>query len=84
MGSVSGADFTLDRAAMLPLSDQLVERLKAAIAKGRYRTGDVLPGIVELAAAADVSVEVIPSDIPPMIRGASPDVDISASFLVGA
>ena len=58
MGSVSGADFTLDRAAMLPLSDQLVERLKAAIAKGRYRTGDVLPGIVELAAAADVSEKV--------------------------
>ena len=58
MGSVSGSDFTLDRESGVPLSDQLVERLKAAIVKGRYRPGDVLPGIFGLAAAADVSEKV--------------------------
>ena len=53
-----GKDFTLDRASGIPLSDQLVERLKAAIVRGQYRPGDVLPGSVELAAAADVSEKV--------------------------
>ena len=58
MGSVSGSDFTLDRESGVPLSDQLVERLKAAIVKGRYQPGDVLPGILGLAATADVSEKV--------------------------
>ena len=58
MGSVSGSDFTLDRESGVPLSDQLVERLKAAIVKGMYQPGDVLPGILELAVAADVSEKV--------------------------
>ena len=58
MGSVSGSDFTLDRESGVPLSDQLVERLKAAIVKGRYQPGDVLPGILELSVAADVSEKV--------------------------
>ena len=53
-----GKDFALDRASGIPLSDQLVERLKSAIVRGQYRPGDVLPGIVELAAAADVSEKV--------------------------
>lgn len=52
------ADFTLDRASGVPLSDQLVVKLKAAIVKGRYLTGDVLPGILELASAAGVSEKV--------------------------
>jgi DNA-binding transcriptional regulator YhcF (GntR family) len=51
-------DFKVDRTSGVPLSDQLVERLKSAIVRGRYRTGDVLPGMVELAAAADVSEKV--------------------------
>ena len=58
MGSALGSNFTLDRETGVPLSDQLVERLKAAIVKGRYRPGGVLPGILELAAAADVSEKV--------------------------
>lgn len=58
MGRGARNDFVLDRESGRPLSDQLVERLKAAIVRGRYRPGDVLPGIVELAAAADVSEKV--------------------------
>ena len=58
MGSVLESDFALDRTSGLPLSDQLVARLKAAIVKGRYRPGDVLPGILGLAAAAGVSEKV--------------------------
>ena len=51
-------DFALDRTAGMPLSDQLVERLKSMIVRGQYRPGDVLPSIVGLAGAANVSEKV--------------------------
>ena len=58
MGRGARNDFVIDREAGRPLSDQLVERLKVAIVRGRYRPGDVLPGIIELAVVADVSEKV--------------------------
>ena len=48
----------LDLTSQVPLSDQLVSRLKDAIVRGVYPPGEVLPGIVELAAAAGVSEKV--------------------------
>ena len=50
--------FELDRKSGVPLSDQLVSRLKAAIVRGVYSPGETLPGIVELAKAAGVSEKV--------------------------
>ena len=50
--------FALDQTSPVPLSDQLVSRLKDAIVRGVYSPGEVLPGIVELAAAAGVSEKV--------------------------
>ena len=50
--------FELDRKSDVPLTDQLLARLKEAIVRGWCRSGDALPGIVELAAAAGVSEKV--------------------------
>ena len=50
--------FELDRKSGVPLSDQLVSRLKAAIVRGVYAPGETLPGIVELAEAAGASEKV--------------------------
>ena len=50
--------FELDRKSGVPLSDQLVSRLKTAIVRGVYKPGGTLPGIIELADAADVSEKV--------------------------
>lgn len=50
--------FRLDHASATNLSDQLSDRLRAAIASGYYRKGDVLPTIVELAKALGTSVQV--------------------------
>ena len=58
MNRGTATDFTLDRTSCIPLSDQLVGRLKESIVRGRYRPGDVLPGIVALASAAEVSEKV--------------------------
>ena len=48
----------MDRKSDVPLTDQLLARLKEAIVRGWCRSGDALPGIVELAAAAGVSEKV--------------------------
>lgn len=48
----------LDRMSKTPLVDQLVMALKYRITRGKYRPGDVLPGIRELADAAGVSEKV--------------------------
>ncbi|MBR4652351.1 MAG: GntR family transcriptional regulator [Kiritimatiellae bacterium] len=50
---------TLDRSCPMTLADQLVERLKAAIVRNRCRSGEVLPGIREIAEAAQVSEKVV-------------------------
>ena len=50
--------FELDRKSGVPLSDQLVSRLKAAIVRGVYSPGETLPGIVELAEASGTSEKV--------------------------
>jgi len=48
----------LDPTSTKPLADQMFERLREAIAVGRYAPGDVLPSIDALAAAANVSANV--------------------------
>lgn len=50
--------FELNRKSDVPLSDQLVARLKAAIVRGVYSPGETLPGIVELAEASGTSEKV--------------------------
>jgi DNA-binding transcriptional regulator YhcF (GntR family) len=50
--------FSLDRTGAANLSDQLADRLRAAISSGHYRKGDILPTIVELARALGTSVQV--------------------------
>ena len=50
--------FELDRKSGVPLSDQLVSRLKTAIVRGVYKPGGTLPGIIELAEAAGVREKV--------------------------
>src|SRR3954452_1674324 len=47
---------TLDRQSDVPLGTQLAWKLRAAIAAGALRSGDRLPAVRELAAAAGVNV----------------------------
>ena len=49
------AAFAIDRFSRVDMSDQLADRLKAAIAAGRYGPGDVLPTMQQLAEIAGVS-----------------------------
>lgn len=48
----------LDRTVTRPLADQMFDRLREAIASGRYRPGDILPSMNALAAGSGVSVNV--------------------------
>lgn len=48
----------LDRMSRSTLADQLAAVLKSEITRGKYRPGDVLPGIHDLARAANVSEKV--------------------------
>lgn len=48
----------LDRTSRTTLADQLAAVLRNDITRGKYRPGDVLPGIHALAQAADVSEKV--------------------------
>ena len=48
----------LDRTSRSTLADQLAAVLKNEITRGKYRPGDVLPGIHDLARAANVSEKV--------------------------
>ena len=50
--------FKLDRTVAANLSDQLSDKLRAAISSGYYRKGDILPTIVALARALGTSVQV--------------------------
>ncbi|MBR0057259.1 MAG: substrate-binding domain-containing protein [Kiritimatiellae bacterium] len=50
--------FTLDRKMAAPLSAQMAEGLRAAIASGFYRNGEVLPTIHEFARLLGTSVRV--------------------------
>ena len=52
-------DITPDRSRAMTLADQLVERLKAAMVRNRYRPGEVLPGIREIVQTAKVSEKVV-------------------------
>jgi GntR family transcriptional regulator len=52
-------DVSLDRSADVPLGTQLAWRLRAAIAGGDLRSGDRLPPVRELAAAARVNVNTV-------------------------
>lgn len=50
--------FAVDRAANMPLAEQLFQNLRKAIVRGVYRPGETLPGLRELAADAGVSEKV--------------------------
>ena len=52
-------DIAPERESGVRLVDQLVERLKGAIIRNRCRAGMVLPGMLEIAAAANVSEKVV-------------------------
>lgn len=52
-------DFSVDRGLELPVGAQLVWRLRAEIAGERLRTGERLPSVRELAAAAEVNVNTV-------------------------
>ena len=49
------SQFRIDRFSRVDMADQLADRLKAAIASGRYKPGDVLPTMQRLAEGAGVS-----------------------------
>jgi DNA-binding transcriptional regulator YhcF (GntR family) len=55
----AGPTLGLARADDLPLGAQLAWRLRVLIASGRLRAGDRLPGVRELAGAADVNVNTV-------------------------
>ena len=55
---MSKTGFRLDTLSNKPLSMQLADALKAAIVRGAWKAGDVLPGIHELAARCHTSEKV--------------------------
>ena len=55
---MSKTGFTLDSLSNKPLSMQLADALKAAMVRGAWKVGDVLPGIHELAAGCHTSEKV--------------------------
>lgn len=57
--SVELSGIMLDRSYPMTLTDQLVERLKAAIVRNRCRPGEVLSGIRKIAETAKVSEKVV-------------------------
>jgi GntR family transcriptional regulator len=59
MAQSSPLDFALDRSSEVPVGTQLAWKLRGAIASGRLRPGDRLPGVRELAAAAAVNVNTV-------------------------
>lgn len=52
-------DVALDRDSDVPLGTQLAWKLRGAIAAGRLRPGDRLPGVRDLAATAGVNVNTV-------------------------
>ena len=52
-------DVRLDRSSDVPLGTQLAWKLRGAIAARRLNAGDRLPGVRELAAAAEVNVNTV-------------------------
>ena len=50
--------FSIDRTADVSLTEQMVKGLRSAIVHGDYKPGQMLPGMLELAAAAGVSEKV--------------------------
>ena len=61
-------ELKLDRSGGKLLSSQLVQQLKAAIRRGDYGPGAVLPGAVELAAAANVGEKTARRALPSYAR----------------
>lgn len=55
----STLDVALDRTSDIPLGTQLAWKLRGAIATGRLRPGDRLPGVRDLAVAAEVNVNTV-------------------------
>lgn len=50
--------FVIDRTVNMSLTEQMFQGLRNAIVHGRYKPGQLLPGMLELAAAAGVSEKV--------------------------
>lgn len=57
--ALSLPDLALERSSDVPLGTQLSWKLRAAIADGKLRPGDRLPGVRELAVAAGVNVNTV-------------------------
>jgi GntR family transcriptional regulator len=57
--ALSSLDLALERNSDVPLGTQLSWKLRAAIAAGSLSAGDRLPGVRELAAAAEVNVNTV-------------------------
>ena len=53
------SELAVDRSSDVPLGTQLAWRLRALVATGRLGSGDRLPGVRELAGAADVNVNTV-------------------------
>ena len=54
-------DLSVDRDSDVPLGTQLAWKLRTAIATGLLQPGERLPGVRELAGAADVNVNTVRS-----------------------
>lgn len=59
--ALSHADLALERDSDVPLGTQLAWKLRAAVAAGKLRRGDRLPGVRELAGIVGVNVNTVRS-----------------------
>src|SRR3954452_12787876 len=57
--ALSAEDLALERGSDVPLGTQLAWKLRAAIAAGKLRAGDRLPGVRDLAALVGVNVNTV-------------------------